>query len=146
MPEGGSPKSTCPACGAEVLPDARFCGSCGAAIVAASTCGSCGAAISPGARFCPACGAAGADEPVAPAPPAPESLGAPAPAATAAPVAPAAPPKSKKKTGLIVAIVVVALLLCCCCGVLAVRTPVMEVIQEVIESVEISLLGLPTVC
>jgi class 3 adenylate cyclase len=47
---------TCPSCGVENPPGARFCASCGASFEAA--CGSCGAVLPAGAKFCPACGQA----------------------------------------------------------------------------------------
>src|SRR4029079_3215692 len=46
---------TCTSCGADQLPDARFCSSCGAPIRA--TCPVCGADTPPGAAFCSSCGA-----------------------------------------------------------------------------------------
>src|SRR5438128_190916 len=46
----------CPECPSDNPPDARFCGSCGAALVAA--CPSCGAENPPGFRFCGSCGTA----------------------------------------------------------------------------------------
>jgi class 3 adenylate cyclase/tetratricopeptide (TPR) repeat protein len=53
----------CQACGAENLPEARFCEQCGVAMEA--RCTHCGASVRPGARFCMACG-----QPLAtPAPP-----------------------------------------------------------------------------
>ena len=47
---------TCPACGTENKPAAKFCGGCGAAL--AASCPACGAANDPGLRFCNECGAA----------------------------------------------------------------------------------------
>ena len=46
---------TCTSCGADQLPDARFCSSCGAAL--RETCRVCGADTPAGAAFCPSCGA-----------------------------------------------------------------------------------------
>ena len=46
---------TCTSCGADQLPDARFCSSCGAPLRA--TCPVCGADTPPGAAFCSSCGA-----------------------------------------------------------------------------------------
>ena len=46
----------CPRCEHENLAGQKFCGECGARLVAA--CGSCGASNAPGQRFCGACGAA----------------------------------------------------------------------------------------
>ncbi|MQA75780.1 MAG: tetratricopeptide repeat protein, partial [Solirubrobacterales bacterium] len=46
---------TCPECGAENPPGARFCMACGAPL--AATCAECGAENPPGARFCIECGA-----------------------------------------------------------------------------------------
>jgi class 3 adenylate cyclase len=45
---------SCSNCGAENLPGARFCSSCGSAL--AARCPNCGAEVSPEARFCQACG------------------------------------------------------------------------------------------
>ena len=47
-------QSRCPSCGAETDAAARFCPSCGRALVEA--CPSCGAETPVGARFCAACG------------------------------------------------------------------------------------------
>src|SRR5918995_6993085 len=46
--------ASCPSCRAEIDPDARFCPSCGAALV--STCPSCGSETRVGAQFCASCG------------------------------------------------------------------------------------------
>ena len=46
---------TCPSCRRENADTARFCVSCGTALVVA--CSECGAEVPPGADFCPACGA-----------------------------------------------------------------------------------------
>ena len=51
----------CAACGATARDDARFCASCGAALVRG--CPGCGAPVEPGARFCSSCGIALADAP-----------------------------------------------------------------------------------
>jgi class 3 adenylate cyclase len=45
---------SCPACGAEGRPGAKFCEQCGARLEA--VCPTCGARVSPGARFCSECG------------------------------------------------------------------------------------------
>jgi len=58
---------TCPACGAGVTPELRFCLSCGTALEPG--CGTCGAPIVPSARFCGQCGTRIADGP----PPSPSS-------------------------------------------------------------------------
>src|SRR4029450_9557196 len=63
---------TCPSCGAENPPRAKFCMACGSAL--APTCPACGAENPPGAKFCIECG---------------ESLEAPAPAQKPAPERPA---------------------------------------------------------
>jgi predicted ATPase/class 3 adenylate cyclase len=46
--------ASCPSCGAEIEAGARFCPSCGSALV--STCGACGAEARVGTQFCAACG------------------------------------------------------------------------------------------
>lgn len=46
---------SCPSCGAQVRQGAKFCASCGAALML--TCAKCGAALQPGAKFCASCGA-----------------------------------------------------------------------------------------
>ncbi len=56
--------TTCPACGTENAPEARFCSACGAGL--AALCTNCGAPLPDDARFCPACGAAVADAGAAP--------------------------------------------------------------------------------
>jgi class 3 adenylate cyclase len=53
-------RGTCPACGATIRGDARFCQDCGTALPA--SCPRCGAEVAAGARFCAACG-----QPLAPA-------------------------------------------------------------------------------
>src|SRR5215211_6979972 len=61
---------TCSHCGAENPAGQKFCGECGAALVA--TCSSCGAPNPPGQKFCGECGSAlGTDTPAPAAPPAP---------------------------------------------------------------------------
>jgi class 3 adenylate cyclase/tetratricopeptide (TPR) repeat protein len=55
----------CPRCGRENDPDARFCGACGAALLA--TCRACGAANASDASFCATCGSA-LTSPAAPLP------------------------------------------------------------------------------
>jgi RNA polymerase subunit RPABC4/transcription elongation factor Spt4 len=55
-------ESSCPACGAKIAPDDRFCGVCGVTLssmtpLGAATCGNCGKLISPEDRFCGECGA-----------------------------------------------------------------------------------------
>src|SRR6266853_750270 len=63
---------TCTSCGTELLPGARFCFACGAAVQAACT--TCGAPLRSEYRFCPSCGTAVATAPVAePSPPPPPS-------------------------------------------------------------------------
>jgi class 3 adenylate cyclase len=47
--------SHCPACGASITPDLRFCLACGHAL-STGDCPSCGAPRAPGARFCGRCG------------------------------------------------------------------------------------------
>src|SRR3974390_1505452 len=62
----------CPACGSENPATAAACGQCGATLLA--RCLHCHADLPVGARFCPACGKPtqpGADQPGAPATPAP---------------------------------------------------------------------------
>ena len=44
----------CPACGAAVSPNAKFCPECGKSLLRA--CPACGAALSANAKFCPECG------------------------------------------------------------------------------------------
>jgi len=46
---------TCPACG-KTVPLAKFCGECGAALMATKKCPSCKKEIPAGAKFCPNCG------------------------------------------------------------------------------------------
>src|SRR5215218_5537256 len=61
---------TCSHCGAENPAGQKFCGECGAALVA--TCSSCGAPNPPGQKFCGGCGSAlGTDTPATAPPPAP---------------------------------------------------------------------------
>ncbi len=88
MPEG-SPKTTCPTCGAELAAGARFCGNCGSPVPAGAICKSCGAALSEGAQFCPACGTATAG---APAPSEPEVAPPPPPPVLDSPAAVVPPP------------------------------------------------------
>jgi adenylate cyclase len=47
---------TCPRCAHENRSDARFCGGCGAGLVAEHACGACGRSNSPGQKFCDGCG------------------------------------------------------------------------------------------
>ena len=53
----------CPSCGGANANDGRFCGNCGAALVA--SCGSCGSANAVGHKYCGNCGAALGDVPAA---------------------------------------------------------------------------------
>ena len=53
--EGGVPTVTCPSCGAPGG-SGKFCGSCGAAMVAKAVTCACGASLPPGTKFCPECG------------------------------------------------------------------------------------------
>ena len=46
----------CDGCGASNRPGARFCGTCGAALVAKTRCRSCGATNAAGQKFCDECG------------------------------------------------------------------------------------------
>jgi len=46
----------CPACAHPNLPDSRFCGSCGASLLASARCAACGTENPGGQRFCNACG------------------------------------------------------------------------------------------
>jgi hypothetical protein len=46
--------SVCPQCGKPVKPEARFCGECGAKLLA--QCPQCGAPLTAGAKFCASCG------------------------------------------------------------------------------------------
>ncbi len=46
---------TCPICGSESPPEARFCAQCGTTL--AGTCERCGAELPPTGRYCPSCGA-----------------------------------------------------------------------------------------
>lgn len=52
---GAGDEATCPACGAGVEADAKFCDECGGALKI--TCAKCGAALPAGTKFCPECGA-----------------------------------------------------------------------------------------
>ncbi len=56
--EGPAAAAACPACGASLKADARFCGACGRPIRDArpSHCTRCGQPLAEGARFCPRCG------------------------------------------------------------------------------------------
>jgi membrane protease subunit (stomatin/prohibitin family) len=58
-PRGGPGETVCTSCHAPNAPGAKFCSSCGTAIVApqASHCTQCGTAAAPGAKFCGNCGA-----------------------------------------------------------------------------------------
>jgi predicted nucleic acid-binding Zn ribbon protein len=47
---------TCARCGTEAVPDARFCGECGASLAAIVVCPGCGAESPAGQRFCSSCG------------------------------------------------------------------------------------------
>lgn len=47
----------CPKCGPRPEPDARFCSSCGAALLPGPHCAVCGEPLEPGGRFCSGCGA-----------------------------------------------------------------------------------------
>lgn len=47
-------KTVCLKCGQQGVPDQRFCGACGSAMVVACT--HCGATVVPGSRFCINCG------------------------------------------------------------------------------------------
>ena len=67
---------TCPSCGTDNAPGKRFCTECGTPLALA--CPSCGAALAGGEKFCGECGTPLA---AAPAPPAPASATAAAPAA-----------------------------------------------------------------
>ncbi len=53
---------TCPSCRRENVESARFCISCGTALIV--HCGECGIEVPPEADFCPACGAAVAPSPI----------------------------------------------------------------------------------
>ncbi len=46
----------CPECGAELVPEAKFCPQCGAAIPEQPKCPSCGATVDLSFKFCPRCG------------------------------------------------------------------------------------------
>ncbi len=46
----------CPACNSPILPDAKFCESCGAKIEPIRLCVNCGAPLPPDAKFCETCG------------------------------------------------------------------------------------------
>src|SRR5204862_3313194 len=66
----------CPSCGHPNPSEARFCGSCATALLAALPCPSCGASNPAGQKFCNACGqelteAAGAGAPAIDGPAAP---------------------------------------------------------------------------
>jgi hypothetical protein len=45
----------CPHCGAETEPSAKFCGSCGQALIVSVVCGKCGTESPAGTKFCPEC-------------------------------------------------------------------------------------------
>lgn len=47
---------TCPSCSAEVAAGQRFCGECGANVLAKPKCPSCGVESKPGQKFCGECG------------------------------------------------------------------------------------------
>jgi class 3 adenylate cyclase len=79
--------SICSNCGAENQSGQKFCGECGAALVAA--CSSCGAANPPGQKFCGECGAQLA----------PTS----APVETGAPAAPVAPTAERRLVSVLFA-------------------------------------------
>ena len=95
----------CQACSVENPDGMRFCGSCGAPLVA--MCPSCGTEIPPGNRFCGNCGTpvGGAGHAAAPSPPA--SLAS----ATAA-FAPSASGQAQSPTGLITELRQVSVLFC----------------------------------
>ena len=44
----------CSACGADLLPGAKFCGECGTPT--AASCRVCGTELTPNLKFCPECG------------------------------------------------------------------------------------------
>jgi hypothetical protein len=46
----------CPACGAPLPDNVKFCPECGAKIVSKSLCRACNAELKPGAKFCAECG------------------------------------------------------------------------------------------
>lgn len=48
--------ATCPTCSATVPPGQKFCGECGANVLAKPVCPSCGAESKPGQKFCGECG------------------------------------------------------------------------------------------
>lgn len=50
-----SPKN-CLECGADLVPGAKFCPQCGAAVPEQPKCSSCGTALDPSFKFCPRCG------------------------------------------------------------------------------------------
>ncbi len=55
------PSASCPHCGSEVSPDAKFCGKCGGRIehqkqAKPNTCPACGGTVGSNARFCGSCG------------------------------------------------------------------------------------------
>jgi class 3 adenylate cyclase/tetratricopeptide (TPR) repeat protein len=76
---------SCPGCGAEVAPTAKFCEACGSPLQ--RRCPGCGSTVSPSARFCPECGTSTATDarPVAaaPSPVEPGNSSTPLPAALA---------------------------------------------------------------
>ncbi len=47
----------CPDCKNPILPDAKFCPSCGHQLMVVQQCGACGENLPPTAKFCPQCGA-----------------------------------------------------------------------------------------
>ena len=55
-PAGETSRQLCPNCGAEISPDAKFCGHCGADT--GLFCPNCGDKLEPGVKFCGGCGAA----------------------------------------------------------------------------------------
>jgi predicted amidophosphoribosyltransferase len=48
--------ASCPECGAPQEKNAKFCGECGAKLVAEKHCTECGAKLKPDAKFCGECG------------------------------------------------------------------------------------------
>ncbi len=63
MKQGAKPDASkqalaCPECGNPILPDAKFCPSCGHHLMVVQQCGKCGENLPPTAKFCPQCGTA----------------------------------------------------------------------------------------